>query len=273
MDRRSPEDHLALAKLRRLLAPTLLLAAIGLGEPIWYAGIARTPVSFTPYIGCLGPLIMLAVFRTFKGAAPQLSELPPDVNRRLDRTLAEEGLDGMRLQYGDRGAQEIFPRPMILGTNLMLSRRVLDEFSPEALMWSVRTDVLASFRFLRFGIPMFIGMLLLTIVLVAIGERVHAPSVFLALPATVGILSFVALGASGYLFQIAADRRITRTPADLAAAREALTIPYRAQQGRTRSEKWMFLSGELRGRARRLGIDLDEAAERGSSTLESSLGG
>ena len=106
---------------------------------------------------------------------------------------------------------------------------------------------------------MVLGMIGAGLIL-ALLERWKLSGWALLFPCGAILATFAGAGLYGFHLQVVADAALTLTEEDRRAAREASRYPYRAQKERSRAEKWLFFAGELRGRARRLGIDLD--AER-----------
>jgi hypothetical protein len=182
---------------------------------------------------------------------------PDDVDGLIQNALAEAGVKGVRTTYWTEMQTSDFPRPIVMGNNLSISRRVAEEFSPAALAWSVKTDIAASRAFTRAAVPTFFAFVLSLLVFFCLGERWKFSNLVFLIGFAVFVAGFVGWGFWGYLFQVAADRRFTRTERDRAAAKEALGYPYFAQRDRSFLKRWAFLPGELRGRARRLGIELE----------------
>jgi hypothetical protein len=103
----------------------------------------------------------------------------------------------------------------------------------------------------------FLPLALLAYVMVCFLDRWKLPSWYFVFPAALFLLSFALLACVGYALQFASDRHFTKTESDRQAAKEALSYPYFAQCDRPRGRKWIFSRLELRGRARRLGIELE----------------
>jgi hypothetical protein len=208
----------------------------------------------------LAPLITLGMMNLMaraKGAPPKFDPVPEPAGTELRQALRSVGLSHCRLSFWSSGPSAAFPRPMALGLNVVVSKRVLDDFSPEALDWSVKTDARAAVKFLYFGLPTFFAISSSALLLTGLFERWKVPSAWYLLPVSLGLLSFVLLMVIGFRLQVQSDRLFTVTEADRRAAKEALSYPYFAQADRPSSKRWMFPRGELLGRARRLGLELE----------------
>lgn len=237
-----------------------------------YAWIAGKPldrgmiIGFTIAMIYLGCLVAAVSRKGYVGA----NAIPEPTQAILRETMDAEVSHRVRLQFGGSGPAAIYPRPMVLGLNLMISERVLKEFSTDALLWSAKTDAFASIRFFRVEFPLIFASIVAGLMGCALCERWKVPSVWYAIPIALVVALLIFLGVGSYPFQVQADRRFTNTEEDRRAAKEALSYPYFAQQDRPKSEKWMFSQWELRGRAKRLGIELERGFRASDANLQAS---
>jgi hypothetical protein len=242
----------------------LFAAGLGLGLPVAYglyflgAGKAPSPGLF---IGPLGMFIVVGLLAASAKSGAELAVPPPaEIGAMLREELDGIGLGGTRLVYVSRGEGSDFPRPLALNNVVSLSRRVCEDLSPEALAWSVKTDALAMNRFMRWMNRILIPSLFACIFMIGLTERPGIPAWVIALAVAAVPAMLIAMVVVSFAAQFRADRLLTVTEADRAAATEALSYPYFAQLDRKKGQKWLYFRSELRARARRLGIILERVA-------------
>lgn len=203
-----------------------------------------------------GPIVFLSLM---VASAPVRPLAPPDPTDTLLHRLREEldrsDLQNVKLYVGTDLID--LPRPFALGPSTTIPRRIAETWSPAALAWSTKTDSTASYRFYRRGTAGFLLGMLLALMAMALGERLYWPSGYWLVPCSIGFGAFLWFCVYGYRLQLIADRKFTRTENDLLAAKEALSYPFFAQGDKPLFQRWMFLRAELKGRARRLGIELE----------------
>jgi hypothetical protein len=175
----------------------------------------------------------------------------------IRRALLDVGARNVTINYMNGPQNWRYPRPMVTGQSISISRWVAEEFSPSALIWSVKTDMSASKQFIKKGLIALFALLLLALVAIGLAERSAASGLYALAIFLFVVFGFIAVGYYGFLFQVAADRALTITDSDYAAAKEALSHPYFAQADKPALNRWAFLRAELKGRARRLGIELE----------------
>lgn len=230
----------------------IVVALLGMAELM--AWIEQKPMK----IGLVfSSLIYLVCLWGFSLSKPRPGPVPEPYSAAIKDALESVGCRWVKANYLSYGQSASFPRPLAFGRFIGISERVLDEFSHEALMWSVKTDALAAFMFIKWGVSTFVAAMLMAVVADGLVERWHLPSVYYWIPLGLGISSFAGLCIFGFQMQVQADKRFTKTEADRLAAKEALSFPYFDQLDRTSSKKWMYPRAELSKRAKRLGIELE----------------
>jgi hypothetical protein len=134
---------------RRWLFAVSMILRLPLTYGLYFLGAGKAPS-----LGLLiCPLVMFIVVELLAASAKSGAELavppPAEIGAMLRQELEGIGLGASRLVYLAGGEGADFPRPLALNNVVSLSRRVCEDFSPEALAWSVKTDALAMNRFMR----------------------------------------------------------------------------------------------------------------------------
>jgi hypothetical protein len=220
--------------------------------------IAAKPVDIGIVIQALIYPIWLAVFiRWAVSKARMPIDLPEPTATDLANELKAAGIRVQRLSYFPEGRTSEFPRPYAMGKQVSISKRVLDNYSPQALRWSIKTDSAAASMFLYRAVPSLILCFLLGIVGVSLIQRWKLPDTYLWIPISSIFIAFISIGMFGFMFQFKSDDRFTKTDDDRVAAKETLSYVYFAQKDRSRSDRWLFPLFELTTRAKHLGITLE----------------
>lgn len=242
-------------KNQSIFVSCFLFALGGMAVALLYNGLFNLiagealPQPFSICLGSVTTGLLVVVFgrRTSSPMPEELEQVAKKVKADYPTVCVE---------YRDSGDLEGYPKPLVLGRTVGISRAVKEEWTPEALAWSLRTDIAATQVSNGRTLATFWALETLFFVGAALGVRLHWPfSIWLTV---LGLgLSLIVSGYQAYLFQLAADKRFTVTDQDRAAAREALSRPYFPQVDRPLFKRWMYLKSELRGRAKMLGIDLE----------------
>ncbi len=207
-------------------------------------------VAFFTVLGCL------VAFG--KNKTPLVSNLPEPLNQLVATELKASGLSYVIVRHGFENKNvKAYPRPMPINNYVTIPERICNDWSPQALCWSIKTDSAASVAFVRKTFFWLLVFMLGILVLVRLLERWKAPGWTVGLAFSLIIVGFVLWGYIGYKLQLKYDRQFTKTAEDLAAAKEALSYPYFAQSDKKLFTKWMFFRAELTGRAKNLGIELE----------------
>jgi len=231
----------------------------------WLMDLVAGKLDPSQFVLCLafGATAPLFLFLLNSRGRSVLSHAPEELEARIEKALGEAGIRRATLAYWDKGEQASYPRPFAFGKKIAISRRVAEGLSPAALEWSVKTDSVASWQGTVRGFPLlFLGLLAVSVCGAGM-ERWKLPDVFVLLPLAFLALSFTATGFYAFRLQVLADRRFTTTDYDRAAAKEALSFAYFAQEDRPSGSRWLFSRRELAGRARRLGIVLERGFRAG----------
>jgi len=184
--------------------------------------------------------------------------LPEAVDEELQRYVSVPGLMKSAALFGSLSKAEAdYPRPLALWGKIMVSRRTLEEYSPQALRWSIKSERIASAK------SVMTIMWCRLIFLLASTAGIFAGNPPTLSYATSLLLFFVLMAmligliAACFRFQFQADAQCTETEMDRQAAKEALGYSYFAQADRERLNRWFFFRSELSARASRLGITLE----------------
>lgn len=198
------------------------------------------------------------------GGKSQFVPLEPDTEAALARASASAGVMGVKFHKMESGDNCNYPRPLVVGASVSLSRRVLREWSHPAIVWMVRAESLAEKRFARYVERWILASAVLGLLLMSYLERLHVERLFIAAPVAL-ILGVVALASHfSQRFQLASDLECCSTEHDFAAAKEALSTSFFAQSEYTFSNRWLYSRRELSKRARNLGITLEKGFKVGN---------
>lgn len=220
----------------------------------WLVAGKQLPPSFA--VVAAASMGYLCIFIAVAPRHPQTPNNPAGPRfQELRAELDRINLQKVKLVIGPDSLD--FPRPLALGPSTTIPLRIAETWSKPALTWSTKTDSTASYRlFWRGTFGLMFGFLL-ALTATALGERLGWPSGYWLLPVSLGFGVFLMFCVYGFRLQIRADKEFTRSPEDRLAAKEALSYPYFAQGDKPPFKRWMFLRAGLRGRARRLGIELE----------------
>lgn len=228
----------------------------GLLALLWWVSAGRMEVGFF----ALQPLFQFVPFfliaRIF-GKKNRVLREPTETGLAFQSVLEQEGLTGITVTLGESGDPATFPRLIAMGNSVMVPQRVMTEYSEPALLWSLKTDAAAARWFMPF-LVLCGGVAVLLMFTIAIFERLRVPNYVYGWTAGIWVLIlFGGLIWLGTAMPCTADRRFTKTDADRAAAKEALSYAYFAQADLSPMKRKMYLRWELTTRAKRLGIELE----------------
>lgn len=199
------------------------LAALGLVVLFQWTCVSWARGYDWPTFGVLDPFVGVIFGLCFLRYLVR-SDIRPEVpteslGGRWREELDRAGLAKVRLLCGaDRNIAPL-PRLMAIGSIVTVPKRVADDYSEDALLWSLKTDSAAAMAFYRTGLPGLLSSLCVGLLLVTACSRWKLPNVWLLLPVGVILIGIVASTYLGFCQQVAADRRFTVTEGDRRAAR------------------------------------------------------
>ena len=213
----------------------------------------------------LGPLylFLFGYHRAKQWSYYDTAEAPTILKPTMDRIMAEAGYGRYSGQYHDRSEIAAFSRPIVFGNSVRISKFVADNYSAQALRWSVLTELKSrKSATLRTLWP----ILLLTVIGIGSARGV----LHHWFPPSAILVSFAMIIGIGFWIarlelrlQLESDHKITQTDADRDAAKEALGHAYFAQFDRRWYDKCLYSSRALLRRAKALGITLERGFRAG----------
>lgn len=201
----------------------------------------------TPFLGLGLGLTFLFVYlfgssgdKTLEsGTEPELEELIALGHRRGQITISASD----------------YPRPVTMGSSLIIPRQVLDTWSPRAIRWWVAVEH-QLFERNKQLLGLFCILSLMGLVGVGFGMRQN--SIFLvAGSGLVCLFLIILLAIQDRPKVLSIDREVTKTEEDRLAAKEALSNAYFVQVDRPLSKRFMLSASFLKRRADALGITLE----------------
>lgn len=200
-----------------------------------------------------GGFPLFLIHETGKNVQLNASQIPAERLETIDLARKEAGLTWLQVTYVEGND---LPYPVVLGTNLTLSRVTLDNLSYNQIAWAVRSGARTTTILYRRGcIAIWIGCLLMTMASVYLPKEsaIQISSLVITILAFLAASYFVPKSS-----ELAGDQWATQSPGDRANAEFVLKFAIERQLERPRSQRFLAIPiYELKTRAKHLGLTIE----------------